>query len=95
MKRFSDFAKEPSAMTGDKIKIDDVLGREITVIGYKLGDSKQKLGTKVLTLQFMLDGAERILFTGSTVLIEQVERYKSEMPFLAKIEKVNKFYTFT
>lgn len=94
-KRFSDFAKEPNAMTGDKIKIDEVLGKEIEVMGFKLGDSKQKTGTKVLTLQFKVDDVERILFTGSNVLIEQVERYKDEMPFLAKIEKINKFYTFT
>lgn len=94
MKRFSDFAEEPSAFTGDKIKIDDVLGKGIEVIGYKIGDSKQKVGTKVLTLQFKIDGIERILFTGSSVLIEQAEKYKDEMPFLATIEKVNKFYTF-
>lgn len=95
MKRFSDFAKKSNVMTGDKIRIDDVLCKEIEVIGYKLGDSKQKVGTKVLTLQFKLGGEERVLFTGSNVLIEQVEMYKSEIPFLATIEKVNKFYTFT
>ena len=95
MKRFSDFAKASTAMVGDKIKIDKVLGKEIEVIGYKIGDSKQKLGTKVLTLQFKLDGEERILFTGSSVLMEQAEKYGDEMPFLTKIEKVNKFYTFT
>jgi len=82
-------------MTGDKIKIDDILGKEIEIIGYKIGDSKQKVGTKVLTLQFRLSGEERILFTGSNVLIDQVEKYKGEIPFLATIKKVNKFYTFS
>lgn len=74
MKRFSDFAKEPNVMVGDKIKIDEVLGKEIKIIGHKISDSKQKVGTKVLTLQFILDGEERILFTGSNVLIEQMEK---------------------
>ena len=95
MKRFSDFAKEPNVMVGDKIKIDEVLGKEIKIIGHKISDSKQKVGTKVLTLQFILDGEERILFTGSNVLIEQMEKYGHEAPFLATIEKVNKFYTLT
>lgn len=95
MKRFSDFAKGSNVMIGDKMRIDDVLGKEIIVMGHKIGDSKQKQGTKVLTLQFTLDGEERILFTGSKVLIEQTEGYKDEMPFLTKIERVNKFYTFT
>lgn len=95
MKRFSDFAEEPNAMVGDKIRIDGVLGKEIKVIRHRIGDSKQRAGTKVLTLQFELDGEERILFTGSKILIEQMERYGEEVPFLATIEKVNKFYTLT
>jgi len=33
--------------------------------------------------------------TGSNVLMEQIGKYKDEIPFLTKIEKVNKFYTFT
>ena len=82
-------------MTGDKIKISDILEKEIEVIGYRISDSKQKLGTKMLTLQFKLDGEERVLFTGSSVLIEQIEEYGHEIPFLTVIQKVNRFYTFT
>lgn len=95
MKRFSDFAKPSSIVTGDKIKISEVVGKEIEIIGYKISDSKQKPGTKVLMLQFKLNGEERILFTGSSVLIEQIEEYGHEIPFLTKIEKVNRFFTFT
>lgn len=98
MKRFSDFAAdEINALTGDKIKIEEILGKEIVVIGYKIADSKyqRKDNDKVLTLQFKLDGENRILFTGSNVLMEQIKKYKNEIPFLTKIEKVNKFYTFT
>ena len=82
-------------MTGDKIRISDILGKEIEVIGYKITDSKQKLGTEMLTLQFKLDGEERILFTGSNVLIDQIKEYGHEIPFLTKIQQVNRFYTFT
>jgi len=96
LKRFSDFATETNIMTGDKIKIDEILGKEITVTGYKVSDSKYQKSNndKVLTLQFNLDGIGRILFIGSKVLLEQIEKYKDEIPFGAKIEKVNKFYTF-
>ncbi|MDD2495509.1 MAG: hypothetical protein PHE29_09985 [Tissierellia bacterium] len=95
MKRFSDFAKEPNVMIGDKIKIDNILDKEIEIIGYRINDSKQKTGTKVLTLQIKFEGVERILFTGSNVLTEQAEKYKDEMPFLATIKKVDKFHTFS
>jgi len=74
-----------------------VLGKEIEVTGYKVADSKypKTPGSKVLTLQFILDGVCRILFTESNVLLEQCEQYENELPFCAKIEKVNKYYTFT
>lgn len=97
LKKFSDFATNTTIMTGDKIKIEEVIGKDIEVIGYKISNSKyQKEGNgKVLTLQFNINGVSRILFTGSNVLLEQVEKYKNEIPFLTKIDKVNKFYTFT
>ena len=93
MKRFSDFATNDAAMTGDKIKIDNILGKEIIVKKYKIGNSRFNDG-KLLTLQFELDRKEYIIFTGSSVLIEQSEKYKNKMPFIAKIEKINKFYSF-
>jgi hypothetical protein len=70
MKRFSDFATNDAAMTGDKIKIDNILGKEIIVKKYKIGNSRFNDG-KLLTLQFELDRKEYIIFTGSSVLIEQ------------------------
>ena len=97
MKRFSDFATDSNTVTGDKIKIEEVLNKEIEVLGYKITDSKYpKHGNdKVLTLHFKLNSTDRILFTGSNVLLEQAEKYKSEMPFIAKIIKVDKYYTFS
>ena len=48
-----------------------------------------------MTLQFKLNREEKILFTGSKVLMNQIEKYKDELPFIAIIKKINKFYTFT
>ena len=97
MKKFSDFATTNVAILGDKIKIDNVLSREIEIIGYTITDSKYQKhdDDKLLTLQFKLNGDDKILFTGSRVLAEQCEQYKDEMPFMTKVEKINKFYTFT
>lgn len=97
MKNFSDFANTPTVITGDKIKIENILDKEIELTGYKITDSKYQKndGDKLLTLQFRLDGEDKIVFTGSGVLMEQVEKYKDEIPFMAKIIKVNKFYTFS
>ena len=97
MKSFADFATDDGVLTGDKLKIDDILGKEIIAKGCKISDSKYNKGEnkKVLTLQFDLGGAEYIIFTGSGVLIDQTEKYKNEFPFLTKIEKVNNFYSYT
>jgi len=94
MKKFSDFATGDASITGDKAKLDDILGKEVTIKGFKLANSKYNDG-QVLTLQFDLENKEFIVFTGSSVLIKQIEKYKEEIPFTTKIEKINKFYTFT
>lgn len=94
MKKFSDFAANDTAITGTKIKLENVLGKEIIVKGYKITDSRYN-NNKLLTLQFNLKDEDHIVFTGSTVLMDQVEKYKDEIPFITKIEKVNKFYSFT
>jgi len=97
MKRFSDFAEQSNVMTGDKISIAEILDKEIKIIGYKISDSKFKKteSDKLLTLQFIINDIERILFTGSNILKDQCEKYKDEMPFVTIIKKVNKFYTFS
>lgn len=94
IKRFSDFASEDVGFTGDKLKLDEILGKDIIVKSFKVNDSKFK-DSKVLTLQFELDDVDYIAFTGSGVLLDQAERYKEMMPFITKIEKINKFYSFT
>lgn len=42
-----------------------------------------------------IDGKTTITFTGSNVLIEQIERYKAEIPFYTTIKKIDRYYTFT
>jgi len=94
-KRFTDFATETPPLDGDKIKLDTILNQEIEIVGCRFGatrHSKNKSG-RYLTIQFKMDGEKRIVFTGSDVLISQMEKYKEEIPFFAKIIKINRYYT--
>lgn len=93
MKKFSEFSKE-KILDGEKIRLDDVLNQEITVIGYSIKSSKLKEG-KYLTLQIKLNEEKHVLFTGSLVLIDQIEKYKDQIPFMVTIRKINKYYSFT
>lgn len=94
--KFADFAEE-QALDGDKIKIDEVLNLEIAVTGFKISGSRfaKSNSSQCLKLQFELEGKKRILFSGSDVLIEQIKKYESHIPFLAKITKIDKYYSFS
>lgn len=93
MKRFEDFSKE-EILDGDKIKLEDILNKEVKVINHSVKSSKLKDG-KYLTLQIEFNDKKHVIFTGSEVLIKQIEKYKNEIPFLATIRKINKYYSFT
>ncbi len=96
-KKFSEFADEPPLLDGAKINIVDILNKEILVIGYRLADSKYKKdnNSQCLTLQIELDEKRYVVFSGSRVLINQIEKYKAEIPFLTTIKKIDKYFSFT
>ena len=93
--RFSDFTEETKSFEGDKKKVNDILNQEILVIDYKIKDSKQHKGKQYVTIQFEIDNIVYIVFTGSKVLSNQLEKYKDNIPFYTQIKKINKYYTFT
>jgi len=94
-KQFKDFAGEHQPLDGAKVKIADVFNKEIQVLKYRLQPSKYHDKLPCLQLQFEMDDKHHVLFTSSTVLIEQVEAYKDELPFYATVKQVGKYYTFT
>lgn len=100
MKRFSDFAEEDGPLEGDKARLDAILNHEIVVTGYRIQASKYKgknNSGKCLTVQFSLPESEerRVFFTGSDVLIEQMEKYGHQVPFLTTVKKVDRYYTLS
>lgn len=99
-RRFSDFAEEKGPLEGDKVKLDSILNYEILVVGYRIQNSKYKEKNnsgKYLIIQFCNpdDQERKVFFTGSDVLIEQMEKYGHKVPFLTTIKKVDKYYTFS
>ena len=97
MKKFSEFNLPPveRAFTGDKIKIGRVLNKPITVHGFKIKDSKYNEG-KRLDLQISVAGTKHVLFTGSQVMLEQIQKVPaSEFPFEATIVEQDEAYLFS
>jgi len=92
---FSDFADESKAFEGEKKKLDNILNQEILILDFKIKDSKQRIGSKYVTIQFKIDNQSFIVFSGSMVLMNQLEKYKDNLPFHSEIKKIDKYYTFT
>lgn len=86
---------------GDKISIDRILNQEITVVDYKIEDSKVKSfqergADKCLYLQIRYKGELRVLFTGGSALLEVIQKVPAEgFPFTTTIIKENKRFIFT
>lgn len=97
-KRFGDFgiSVEVNTLTGEKIKIAKVIGKEILVKDFKVADSKYEKTTHCLTIQIEMYGENKVIFTGSTMLKKQLEQVnKEDFPFIATIENINDTYQFS
>ncbi len=93
--KFAIFAKDKLPMPGDKKFMNDLLNREITVTDFRITNSKKRNGTDCLQIQFLLDGAACVVFTGSSVLIDQIQSARDNIPFCATIVKIDKYYSFS
>jgi hypothetical protein len=98
MKNFKDFNIKPktTAFVGEKISISRLLNKEIIVHAFKVKPSTQKEGTNYLTMQIEKSGEKRIVFTGSTFLIDMIERVPdNSFPFKTIIKGDEDYYEFT
>lgn len=94
-KRFSDFARDHIPLDGAKLKIDDILNKEIMVTAVRIKPSKFGKCPNCLTIQFILNGEKYVAFTGSQILADQATTYQEQLPFVATIKKIDKYFTFT
>jgi hypothetical protein len=102
MNKFSDFADNQMSpiMDGKKIPLDDILNKEIIVLRYKIKKSKftDAKNPECLTVQFAYPERETehfVFFSGSSVLMQQLEQYKDKLPFVATVKKIGKYFTFS
>lgn len=98
MKQFKDFnIQTKEVLIGEKISIHKVLNRPVIVISSRVTESKfSKNNSKCLALQIELEGAKRVLFSGSQILIKQIEQVpEGEYPFETEIIKQGEHFEFT
>lgn len=98
MKKFTDFGItiEKKGFTGDKIKIERLLNREIVVHAYEIKPSKFEGKDKCLHLQISLNGTMHVVFIGSKSLMEIIEKVpKEDFPFETTIVKPDQQFIFS
>ena len=103
MTQFSDLKidTDSKCFEGDSISIERVFNEPITVIDFKIKDTKierniEKGLTKCLHLSIIHKGEKRLIFTGSTGLMDVIQKIpKDSFPFTTTIKKEYKRFIFT
>jgi len=98
MNQFKDLDIKPkiNSFVGDKLKVRSLFNQPITILDFKVEPSTAKPGTDCLTLQIEKSGEKRVVFTGSKVLIDQINRVsKDKLPLVTTIKGDNDYYEFT
>lgn len=98
MHKFSDFAADEEHLEGAKKAFQELVGKQIVIWNARSLQSQfDSDGCVMLQFSFAEDGEKFVTFTGSKVIIEQIEKYKAQMPFEATIEqrKSGKHFYFT
>jgi len=100
MKRFSEMniEVELKSFTGDKIKIEKILNKDIIIHDYDIRESKykEKGNGQCLHLQLEIGGEKRVLFSGSTYLMDLIKKVNDDdFPFITTIVKEGEYFKFT
>jgi hypothetical protein len=99
MKSFKDLniKTHSDLLIGEKVKISKVLNKDIVITGFKIEQSKypKNKSGKCLCLQIELEEENRVIFTGSDVLINIMEQVnKGDLPIQTKIIQEGEHYEF-
>ena len=95
LESFSDFAHDKLPMPGTKKRLDEVLNQIISIVDFRITKSNKRENTECLQIQFVHNGEVCVLFTGSVVLIDQIQAVKEKLPFKTTIVKIDKYFSFS
>ena len=69
------------------------LNKPITIVDFRITKSNKCENTECLRIQFLYDNEVYIAFTGSVVLIDQIQSVKDKLPFKTIIVKIDKYFS--
>ena len=92
---FSVFARGKLPLPGTKMRLDQILNREILVTDFRIMKSKHHPGQECLQFQYLLDNQVCVSFTGSGVLMDQITSVGDNIPFNTTVVKIDRYYSFS
>ena len=96
---FRDVYQKGYAYSGKRVKLEEVLGREILIREYVRRASKFAEGREMAVIhaysrQVNPEQPYDFSFaTGSRVILEQLERTKDQLPYRARVVKLKNYYS--
>lgn len=98
MKRWSDLPVEKRDVWVEKVKIGDILGKEICITGYEIRSSRYGGGdepAEYVQINFELSGERHFTNTSSMLLRKQLESIKDNLPILATIVQKGQWFSLS
>lgn len=90
----ADIKREEQLFEGAAMKIEDVLNKPLIVKAFKNLPSTFKESKEYAVIQAELEG-KLVFFTGSPVLLKQLQRYEKHIPFKTTIVRTKQYYELT
>ena len=78
-----------------KKRLEEILNKKIVLLDFRITKSNKRENSECLQIQFLDDGDVHVLFTGSGVLIDQIQSIKDKLPLKTTVVKIDKYYSFS
>ena len=96
MKSFSDVVPEKKSFNVEaKISFAELVGKSFVVLDYEMFPSKFEGCDKFAVILVKTNGDQQITTTSSRVIMDQLEKMKKDLPVKVKLERRNKYFTFS
>jgi len=96
VKSFSEVVPERKSFNVDeKVQFSELVGKSFVVLDYELFPSRFEGCDKFAVILLRSNGKELITTTSSRVIMDQLEKMKSELPVKVRLERRNRYFTFS
>jgi len=96
MRSFGEVVPEKKSFNVDtKVQFSDLVGKSFVVLDYEMFPSKFEGCDKFAVILVKQNGGQAVTTTSSRVIMDQLEKIRKELPVRVKLERRNKYFTFS